>query len=79
MLKSLFDVASWRIGAKIFAGFGSVIVLLALVSAFGIHELSSTGASVTQLNSASEIITRFPFPPRRVTVSGTRLSTTSSR
>jgi methyl-accepting chemotaxis protein len=54
MLKSLIDVSNWRIGVKIFAGFGSIIVLLALVSGFGVYELSSTGASVTQLNKASE-------------------------
>ncbi len=54
MLKSLVDASNWRIGAKIFAGFGSIIVLLALVSGFGVYELSSTGASVTRLNTASE-------------------------
>jgi hypothetical protein len=31
MLKSLVDASNWRIGTKIFAGFGSIIVLLALV------------------------------------------------
>jgi methyl-accepting chemotaxis protein len=54
MLKSLIDAKNWRIGVKIFAGFGSIIVLLALVSGFGAYELSSTGASVTRLNTASE-------------------------
>jgi methyl-accepting chemotaxis protein len=54
MLKSLVYARNWRIGAKIFAGFGSIIVLLALVSGFGVYELSSTGASVTRLNTASE-------------------------
>ncbi len=54
MLKSLIDAKNWRIGVKIFAGFGSIIVLLALVSGFGAYELSSTGASVTRLNMASE-------------------------
>ena len=58
MLKSLFDVSNWRIGAKVFAGFGSIIVLLVLVAAFGVHELSSTGASVAQLNSSSEAAQR---------------------
>jgi hypothetical protein len=54
MLKSLIDAKNWRIGVKIFAGFGSIILLLALVSGFGAYELSSTGASVTRLNMASE-------------------------
>ncbi len=54
MLKSLVDARNWRIGTKIFAGFGSIIVLLALVSGFGVYELSSTGASVTRLSTASE-------------------------
>ena len=58
MLKSLLDAKNWRIGAKIFAGFGSVIVLLVLVSGFGVYELSSTGASVTRLNTASEAAQR---------------------
>ena len=58
MLKSLVDAKNWRIGAKIFAGFGSVIVLLVLVSGFGVHELSSTGASVARLNTASEAAQR---------------------
>jgi methyl-accepting chemotaxis protein len=54
MPKSLFDAGNWRIGVKVFAGFGSVIVLLAAVSGFAVYELSSTGASVTRLNMASE-------------------------
>jgi len=58
MLKSLFDARNWRIGGKIFAGFGSIIVLLALLAAFAIHELSSTGASVARLNTASEAVQR---------------------
>ena len=58
MLKSLVDAKNWRIGAKIFVGFGSVIVLLVLVSGFGVHELSSTGASVARLNTASEAAQR---------------------
>jgi hypothetical protein len=58
MLKSLFDARNWRIGGKIFAGFGSVIVLLALLAAFAVHELSSTGASVARLNTASEAVQR---------------------
>ena len=58
MLKSLFAVRNWRIGVKIFAGFGSIIVLLALMSAFAVHELSSTGASVTRLNTSSEAVQR---------------------
>ena len=58
MLKSLFDVRNWRIGAKIFAGFGSIIVLLGLLAAFAFHELSSTGASVARLNTASEAVQR---------------------
>jgi methyl-accepting chemotaxis protein len=58
MLKSLIDARDWRIGTKIFAGFGSIIVLLALLSAFAIHELSSTGASVARLNTASEAVQR---------------------
>ena len=47
MLRSLVDARNWRIGAKIFAGFGSIIVLLALVSGFAVYELSSTGAHLT--------------------------------
>ena len=35
MLKSLIDAKNWRIGTKIFAGFGSVIILLVLLSGFG--------------------------------------------
>jgi methyl-accepting chemotaxis protein len=58
MLKSLFAVRNWRIGVKIFAGFGSIIVLLALLSAFAVHELSSTGASVARLNTSSEAVQR---------------------
>jgi methyl-accepting chemotaxis protein len=54
MRKSLFDAGNWRIGVKVFAGFGSIIVLLAVVSGFAVYELSSTGASVTRLNMASE-------------------------
>jgi methyl-accepting chemotaxis protein len=58
MLKSIIDARNWRIGGKIFAGFGSIIVLLALLAAFAIHELSSTGASVARLNTASEAVQR---------------------
>ncbi len=58
MLKSLIDAKNWRIGTKIFAGFGSVIILLVLLSGFGVYELSSTGASVARLNTASEAARR---------------------
>ncbi|HUC48736.1 MAG TPA: methyl-accepting chemotaxis protein [Xanthobacteraceae bacterium] len=58
MLKSLFEVRNWRIGVKIFAGFGSIIILLALLSVLAVHELSATGASVARLNTASEAVQR---------------------
>jgi methyl-accepting chemotaxis protein len=58
MLKSVLAVSNWRIGVKIFTGFGSVVVLLALMSAFAVYELSSAGAGVTHLNAASEAVQR---------------------
>ena len=58
MLKSVLDAKNWRIGVKIFAGFGSIIVLLAVLAAFAVHELSSAGVNVAWLSSASVAVQR---------------------
>src|SRR5262249_8604365 len=53
-----FNLNRLRISGRIFAGFGAVIALLAVISGLGLMGLSNVGASVGRLSAVSDNLQR---------------------